>query len=290
MSSLYTLASRLPFWIQVTRLDRPVGWLVLLWPTWISLTLAAEATAWSVDLWVIFTLGVILSRSAGCVINDLTDQRYDRHVERTKSRPLTSGQMSSREALWIALSLLLACLGLVILTNTTTLLLSVIALGLAVLYPWLKRITLWPQIGLGLAFSMAIPMAFTAHEAPLTPVVWLLFLGNLCWTLAYDTYYAMVDRNDDVRIGIKSTAIAFGRFDLLAIGIAHGLALLCFAIAFWLSNSGLLAWLGVIGAGCLSLWNHQLARDRSRAGCFAAFLRSHRFGALLWIGLILDAL
>jgi len=158
---------------------------------------------------VIFTLGVILTRSAGCVVNDLTDREFDKHVKRTRTRPLATGNLPVREAVWLSVVLLLLAFALVLLTNRLTIGLSVIALALALIYPWLKRITFWPQIGLGLAFSMAIPMAFTAHGAPLDSLVLCLMLGNLAWTLAYDTFYAMVDRDDDLQIGVKSTAIRF---------------------------------------------------------------------------------
>ncbi|MGB0226283.1 MAG: 4-hydroxybenzoate octaprenyltransferase, partial [Litorivicinaceae bacterium] len=165
MSDIRTIASQAPFWIQVTRLDRPVGWIVLLWPTWIALTLAGYlADAFEIETWVIFTLGVIITRSAGCVINDLTDRKFDKHVKRTKTRPITTGNLHIKDAIILAVVLLLVAFGLVLQTNLETVYLSFVALGLAILYPWLKRITFWPQIGLGLAFSMAIPMAFAAYE------------------------------------------------------------------------------------------------------------------------------
>ena len=290
MSRFRTLASRLPFWVQVTRLDRPVGWIVLLWPTWIALVLAAKQTSWSFTLWCIFTAGVILTRSAGCVVNDLTDRNFDRHVKRTRTRPITSGNMSTREAIFLAVVLLLMAFGLVLLTNLTTIGLSVIALALAVIYPWLKRITFWPQIGLGLAFSMAIPMAFAAHNAPLDAIVWCLFLGNLAWTLAYDTYYAMVDRDDDIQIGVKSTAIALGRFDLLGIALSQVVALLAFGAAFWLANVHPLSYLGLIAAAGFAMHQQRIAANRARDNCFRAFLENHRFGASLFAGVLLDAM
>lgn len=288
MSSITTFASRLPFWIQLTRLDRPVGWIVLLWPTWIALLLAARDTEFSLGLWVIFTLGVILTRSAGCVINDLTDRKFDKFVKRTQNRPLTQGHLSVKEAILGAILLLLMAFALVLLTNAATIGLSVVALGLAVIYPWLKRVTFWPQVGLGLAFSMAIPMAFSAHEAPWSWVVAFLFLGNLAWTLAYDTFYATVDRDDDLKIGLKSTAIAFGDHDLLAIGICQILALSAFAVAFWLADSSLWAGLGIAGGVIFAVHHQWLARHRTREGCFQAFLQNHRLGAALFIGLLID--
>ena len=291
MSSIYTLASRIPFWIQVTRLDRPIGWIVLLWPTWIALTIAGHAAGeFRLDIWAIFTLGVIITRSAGCVVNDLTDRKFDKHVKRTRSRPITSGNLSVKNAVILATALFLVCFGLVLMTNRETVKLSVIALGLAIVYPWLKRVTFWPQVGLGLAFSMAIPMAFAAYDQPLDRIVWVLFLGNVAWTLAYDTLYAMVDRDDDLQIGVKSTAIAFGRFDLFAIGCCQLIALAAFTYAFWLANLSLFSVFGVIGAAGFAIQNQRIAKTRMRDACFRAFLENHRFGAALFIGASLGTL
>lgn len=290
MSSIHTLASRLPFWIQVTRLDRPVGWIVLLWPTWIALALAAKQTSWSFETWLIFTAGVILTRSAGCVVNDLTDRDFDRHVKRTKTRPLTSGNMQAREAILLTVVLLALAFALVLLTNPQTVGLSVIAVLLAVIYPWLKRVTFWPQIGLGLAFSMAIPMAFSAHNAPIDHIVGLLFIGNLAWTLAYDTFYAMVDRDDDLKIGVKSTAIALGRFDLIGIGVSQCLAIGAFTLAFWFAGLHPISYIGVLIASGLAIQHQWIASDRSREHCFRAFLENHRVGASLFVGVLLDAM
>ena len=291
MSSIHTLASYIPFWIQVTRLDRPIGWIVLLWPTWIALIIAGHAVGdFRLDIWVIFTLGVIITRSAGCVVNDLTDRKFDKHVKRTRSRPITSGNLSVKNAVILAIVLFSMCFGLVLMTNIETIKLSVIALGLAIVYPWLKRVTFWPQVGLGLAFSMAIPMAFTAYEQPLDEVVWALFLGNVAWTLAYDTLYAMVDRDDDLRIGVKSTAIAFGRFDLFAIGCCQLIALAAFTYAFWLAKLSLFAVFGVIWAAGCAIQNQRIAKTRLRDACFRAFLENHRFGAALFIGASLGTL
>ena len=291
MSDIRTLASQIPFWIQVTRLDRPVGWIVLLWPTWIALTLAGfSAGEFQSDTWIIFTLGVIITRSAGCVINDLTDRKFDKHVKRTKTRPITTGNLPVKDAVVLALVLLLIAFGLVLQTNRETVYLSCIALALAVLYPWLKRITFWPQIGLGLAFSMAIPMAFAAYDQPLDRIVWFLFAGNVAWTLAYDTFYAMVDRDDDLLIGVKSTAIAFGRFDLIAIGCCQAIALSAFAYAFWLANLNPFAIFGLIGAASFAFQHQWIAKSRARDACFRAFLENHRFGAALFVGAILGVL
>ena len=291
MSSIHTLASYIPFWIQVTRLDRPIGWIVLLWPTWIALTLAGKAAGeFRLDIWVIFTLGVIITRSAGCVVNDLTDRKFDKHVKRTRSRPITSGNLSIKNAVMLAIVLFSVCLGLVLMTNLETIKLSFIALGFAVIYPWLKRVTFWPQIGLGLAFSMAIPMAFTAYDQPLDRLVWTLFLGNVAWTLAYDTLYAMVDRDDDLLIGVKSTAIMFGRHDLLAVGCSQLGALVAFGYAFWLAGLGPFTMVGFLVALGLTVRQHCIASSRLREACFRAFIESHRFGAALFFGSVLGAI
>ena len=291
MSDIRTLASRIPFWIQVTRLDRPVGWIVLLWPTWIALTLAGfKADSFDLGIWVIFTLGVVTTRSAGCVVNDLTDRQFDKHVKRTRYRPITTGNLPVKEAVILAMALLLVAFVLVLLTNAETIMLSVIALMLAIIYPWLKRITFWPQIGLGLAFSMAIPMTFAAHNQPLDRIVWALFLGNVAWTLAYDTLYAMVDRDDDLLIGVKSTAIMFGRYDLLAVGCSQLGALVAFGYVFWLADLGPLTLVGILVAIGLTVRQHVIARSRSRAACFRAFIESHRFGAALFFGSVLGAI
>ncbi len=291
MSSIHTLASYIPLWIQITRLDRPIGWIVLLWPTWIALTVAGYAAAeFRLDIWVIFTLGVVITRSAGCVVNDLTDRKFDRHVKRTRTRPITSGNLSVKNGVVLSIVLFSVCLGLVLMTNTETIKLSFIALGFAVIYPWLKRVTFWPQIGLGLAFSMAIPMAFAAYDQPLDRIVGALFLGNVAWTLAYDTLYAMVDRDDDLLIGVKSTAIMFGRHDLLAVGCSQIVALVAFGYAFWLADLGPLTLMGILAATLLTLRQHGVARSRSREACFRAFIESHRFGATLFLGAIVGTL
>ena len=291
MSDIRTLASQIPFWIQVTRLDRPAGWIVLLWPTWIALTLAGfKADTFDLGIWVIFTLGVIFTRSAGCVVNDLTDRKFDKHVKRTRFRPITSGNLSIKTAVILAIVLFLVCFGLVLMTNRETIKLSFVAFGFAIIYPWLKRVTFWPQIGLGLAFSMAIPMAFAAYEQPLDQIVWALFLGNVSWTLAYDTFYAMVDRDDDLRIGVKSTAIAFGRCDLVAIGCCQLIAVAGFSHSFWLAQLNSMVIFGIVGAIGFALHHQHIARTRSRDACFRAFIENHRLGAALFFGTVLGSL
>ena len=291
MSNIRTIRAQLPFWIQVTRIDRPVGWLVLMWPTWIALVLAGHQSGYfDFKIWTIFTLGVILTRSAGCVVNDLTDAKFDGHVKRTKTRPITTGSITRKDATFLAITLLLTAFGLVMLTNETTIILSCVALGLTIVYPWLKRVTFWPQVGLGVAFSMAIPMAFSAYDQPINKVVLVLFIGNVSWTLAYDTLYAMVDRDDDILIGIKSTAIAFGQFDLIAISICQAVALVAFSYAFWLSELNPLSIFGLGGALSFAIHHQIIAKTRERNACFQAFLQNHRFGAALFIGTVLGVL
>ena len=233
---------------------------------------------------------MIITRSAGCVINDLTDRKFDKHVKRTKTRPITTGNLRIKDAIILAVVLLLVAFGLVLQTNRETVYLSFVALGLAILYPWLKRITFWPQIGLGLAFSMAIPMAFAAYEQPLNQIVWALFTGNVAWTLAYDTFYAMVDRDDDLQIGVKSTAIVFGRFDLFAIACCQLIALAAFTYAFWLANLSPFVIFGVIVAAGFAFQHQRIAKTRARDACFRAFSENHRFGAALFIGTVLGVL
>ena len=288
MYRLQVLASRIPIWIQLTRLDRPIGWIVLLWPTWIALVIAGHLdNHHQLKTWIIFTLGVIVTRSAGCVINDLTDKDFDRHVKRTQLRPITAGKVDSKEALWLAFLLLLIAFALVLMTNLETIFLSIIALFLAVIYPWLKRYTFWPQIGLGLAFSMAIPMVFAAHGQELSRIVWILFAANTFWTLSYDTFYAMVDRDDDLKIGVKSTAIKFGHFDLAAIAIIQIIALALFSYGLWLAELHWIFLIGVIGAIGFGIQQQIIAKDRLRENYLQAFQESHRFGAALFVGTIL---
>ena len=275
---------RWPLYWQLVRGDRPVGILLLLWPTWWALWLAADGVP-PLGILLIFTAGVWLTRSAGCVINDYNDRWLDPHVERTRDRPLATGAVSPREALALFAVMMLVAFGLVLLTNWLTVALSVAAAVLAATYPLLKRYTYLPQVYLGIAFGWGIPMAFAAVQGTVPPIAWLLFLGNLLWTTGYDTWYAMVDREDDLRVGSKSTAILFGDADLIAQGVIYA----GFFWAMWLV--GARAGLGVHYQAALGValalvgvqfW---MARGRDRPGCFRAFLANQWVGLAVFAGI-----
>lgn len=280
--------SHWPWYRQLMRLDKPIGIYLLLWPTWWALWLAADGVPpWS--LWLVFTLGVVLMRSAGCVINDYADRNFDGAVRRTQQRPLAAGKVSAAEALQLFGCLLLLAASLLLFLNWQTALLSLGAVALAALYPFMKRYTHLPQLVLGAAFSWGMPMAFMAIQLKLPVVVWWLYLANLCWTVAYDTYYAMVDQPDDERVGIKSTAILFGRFGFAAVLLLQGLTLLLLWYVGVLAQLGL--WYQLALLLCLPLFGYQfwLARQNLQ-GCFQAFLHNHYVGLLIFIGLALDLL
>lgn len=276
-------------WIQLMRLDRPVGTLLLLWPTLWAVWIAGNGSP-SVRTVIVFTLGVIVMRAAGCVINDFADRKIDGHVKRTEARPLATGALSARQALKLFAGLAAVAFVLVLFLNTFTILLSFGGLGLAVLYPFMKRYTHLPQVVLGAAFSWAIPMAFAAETNSLPAIAWLLYTANLLWTVAYDTEYAMVDRDDDLKIGVKSTAILFGEMDRLMIGALQGMAL----FALWLLGRQLGFggfWLaGLVVAAGLFVYQHWLMRERSREGCFQAFLNNQWVGLAVFAGLLVDYL
>lgn len=275
-------------YIALMRLDKPIGILLLLWPTYWAIWLAAEQLPdWSIV--VIFTLGVILMRSAGCVINDYADRNLDAHVKRTKDRPLATGAVSAKQALTLFTGLIFLAAVLVLFTNTKTILMAFVALGLATLYPFMKRYTHFPQIILGAAFSWSIPMAFTASDAPLSSITWLLYGANLCWTVAYDTFYAMVDRDDDVQVGIKSTAVFFGRYDLLAITLLHIATLIMIGLVLVQLQLSLGSVLAFFAACLFSIYLIWCARDRQREHCFKAFRQSHWIGILILASLVLSA-
>lgn len=272
-----------PYWLLI-RGDRPVGILLLLWPTWWALWLAAEGLP-PLGLLAIFTAGVWLTRSAGCIINDYADRWLDPQVERTKHRPLATGAVKPRAALALFAGMMLLAFGLVLLTNTLTVLLSLVGAVLASTYPYLKRHTYLPQVYLGVAFGWGIPMAFAAVLGTVPPVAWLLFLGNLLWTTAYDTWYAMVDREDDLKAGAKSTAILFGDADLVAQGVLYA----GFAWAMWLVGSraglGIFYYVGLGVALVLVLRQFWIARDRKREHCFEAFVANQWVGLAVFAGI-----
>ncbi|OAN16958.1 4-hydroxybenzoate octaprenyltransferase [Photobacterium jeanii] len=272
------------YW-QLARFDRPIGSLLLLWPTLWALFLAADGMPnWHVL--VVFVLGVIFMRAAGCVINDFADRNFDGHVKRTAHRPMPSGKVSEREALGLFGLLVLVSFLLVLTMNTLTIMLSVVGLALAAAYPFMKRYTHLPQLVLGVAFGWSIPMAYAAQSGELPTAAWLLFIANIMWTIAYDTQYAMVDRDDDVKVGIKSTAILFGRFDKMIIGalqLATMIALI--AVGMVLDLSQVYYWFLLL-AGGLFAYQQLLIRDRTREPCFQAFLNNNYVGMLICIGIV----
>jgi len=279
----------LHYYIKLTRLDRPIGIYLLLWPTLSALWLAAEGFP-GLPVVLIFTLGVVLMRSAGCVINDFADRKIDGRVKRTVARPLAAGLVSSQAALWLFFGLLVLSFGLVLFTNARTVGMSVVALLLASTYPFMKRHTYLPQVVLGAAFAWAIPMAYTALAVPLSDVAWLLFSATVLWTVAYDTLYAMVDRDDDLKIGMRSTAILFGDADRLMVGLIQALTWVTWLIIGFKANLGLFWWIGLTISAGLFGYQQWLIRTRERSACFAAFLNNHWIGMVLFVGLALDYL
>lgn len=269
------------------RLDRPIGIYLLLWPCLWALWLAAEGPPdW--DLLVIFVAGTVLMRSAGCVINDFADRHIDPHVQRTKERPLATGEVSEREALTLFALLCLLAFALVLLTNRLTVALSFGALALAACYPFMKRYTHLPQLVLGAAFSFSIPMAFSAQRNALPEALWLLYMANLLWTVAYDTFYAMVDRDEDVLIGVKSTAILFGRYDRMITACLQIATLLLLVLTGFEFNLGYCYFTSIALASLLFIRQQVMIRTRDRDACFQAFLNNHYVGAIIFVGLALD--
>ncbi|TBL79269.1 4-hydroxybenzoate octaprenyltransferase [Obesumbacterium proteus] len=272
---------------RLMRIDKPIGSLLLLWPTYWALWLAGGQIP-SLKLLVVFTLGVFFMRAAGCVVNDFADRRVDGHVKRTAHRPLPSGAVTEKESKILFVALVLVSFGLVLTLNAMTIWLSVAALALAWVYPFMKRFTHLPQVVLGMAFGWSIPMAYAAVSESLPLSCWLLFLANICWTVAYDTQYAMVDRDDDLRIGIKSTAILFGRFDKLIIGLLQLATLLLMVWIGYLNQlSGAYYW-GILLAGALFIHQQKLIALRERMPCFHAFLNNNYAGLVLFIGIALS--
>ncbi len=264
-------------YVRLMRLDRPVGSLLLLWPTLAALWIAAEGIP-PVELLVIFTLGTFVMRSAGCVVNDIVDRDLDPHVERTHSRPLASGELELAQALSLFVGLCSLGLILIVLVNATTRWFALGGLAIATLYPFMKRWTYLPQVVLGVAFSWGIVMAFTAITGHVPKQGWLLFVASLLWIVAYDTMYAMVDREDDLKIGVKSTAILFGQADRLMVGVLQVSALLAFAMLGQQLEYGLGYQLGLVAMGALFVYQQYLIRNRERNDCLRAFLNN------TWVG------
>jgi 4-hydroxybenzoate polyprenyltransferase len=276
------VSARFSLYLDLIRWNRPAGWLLLLWPSLAALWIASGGfPGW--HLIAVFTLGTILMRSAGCCINDVADRNFDRHVKRTAQRPVTSGKVSVREALWVGALLALLSFALVLTTNRATVAWSFGALAVTLVYPYAKRYVSMPQAVLGVAFSFGIPMAFSAVQGQVPLLAWALLLGNLFWVLAYDTEYAMVDRDDDIRIGMKTSAITLGRWDVAAVLSFYLVYLGLWTWAVVPQPNGWAWWLGVVAVLAQVLWHATLIKDRTREGCFKAFRANH------WVGFALFA-
>jgi 4-hydroxybenzoate polyprenyltransferase len=271
-------------YIQLMRLDKPIGILLLLWPTLWTLWLAAEGIPSWKNL-LIFIAGCVLMRSAGCVINDYADRNFDRHVTRTHNRPLTAGRIAPKHALFLFAGLCALSFALVLLTNTLTVQLAFAGLALAAIYPYCKRHTHMPQIVLGAAFGWSIPMAWAAEKNAIAPQVWLVFATALLWTLVYDTFYAMVDREDDLKIGVRSTAILFGDADRAITGTLQVLVLLGLLLIGKRFQLHGIYFVSVAIAACLFVWQQHLIRQRKPADCFRAFLHNHWVGMVIFVGI-----
>lgn len=291
-------ASRLALYLNLIRWDRPAGTLLLLWPTLAALWIAADGwPGW--HLLGVFTLGTLLMRSAGCCVNDVADREFDRHVKRTAQRPVTSGAVSVKEALALGAGLALLAFALVLSTNPPTIALSVPALAVALVYPYAKRVVAMPQAVLGVAFSFGIPMAFSAAlggsewslaaiNAAVPLSAWALLVANLFWVLAYDTEYAMVDRDDDIRIGIKTSALTLGRWDVAGVMAFYAIYLAAWTALGLRLGLGRVFLLGMAVAALQVAWHYRLIKDRSREGCFKAFRENHWLGFTVFAGTVLD--
>jgi len=278
---------RIPDFIQLMRLDKPIGILLLMWPTLWALWIAGEGKP-SIKISLIFIAGVVLMRSAGCVINDFADRKIDGHVERTKNRPIASGRILPREALLFTGVLLLLAFILVLFTNYFTILLSFGAALLAGSYPYMKRYTYLPQVVLGAAFAWSIPMSFAAHLNALPHYVWLIYIATLLWTVAYDTFYAMVDRDDDIKIGVKSTAILFGDMDRIMIGILQTASLICLVLLGLELKFGEYYYGSLALTAMLFAYQQYITRTRNKDQCFNAFLNNNWVGMVIFAGIVLQ--
>ena len=274
-------------WLRLMRFDKPIGIYLLLWPTYWGLWFASNGQPSFKNL-IIFTLGVVVMRAAGCVINDYADRHVDGEVERTRHRPIPSGEIEPRHALLLFFALLILALGLVLSTNVLTVQLAIVGTLLSACYPFLKRITHLPQLGLGVAWAWAIPMAFAAEQQALPEALWLIVVAIICWTVAFDTYYAMVDRDDDLKTGIKSTAILFGQYDLVIVAGLQFMMLLFLVMAGHYFDRGWIYMVGLVLAAGYFIQQHLQARGRNKENCFRAFLNNHRVGMVIFIALALD--
>ena len=280
------LISQLRNYSKLMRVDKPIGIWLLLWPTLWALWLAGEGTP-DQGLFVVFMLGVIVMRSAGCVLNDYVDRKIDPYVERTRSRPIASGAVAPMEALVLFVALSLIAVGLATMLNRPAQMLAIVAAGLTIAYPFVKRYVSIPQFILGAAFGWAVPMAFAAQTAETPQLAWLVFGTAMIWAVIYDTFYAMVDREDDIKVGVKSTAILFGEVDIFVIAGLQGLMLVALILIGYRADLSAWYYLSVFIAGAMMAYHLWLARDRQPAGCFEAFLHNHFIGMVVFIGIVL---
>ena len=278
---------KISVYLRLMRVDRPIGTYLVAWPALWALWFAAEGFP-GVKLLLVFLLGAFLMRSAGCVINDYADRNIDAHVERTKARPLATEELAGGEALALFMLLCALAASLLLLTNIKTALLAVLAVAITSIYPFMKRHTHWPQLVLGMAFSCAVPMAFAAVTNSVPLLAWLLFVAVVLWVIAYDTYYAMVDRDDDVRIGVKSTAILFGQYDRKVIALLQALFIALMITAGIISDRSILYFVGLLFASFLFVYQYASTAQRDRERCFAAFLQNNYVGMAIFIGLAAD--
>ncbi|MEY4474728.1 MAG: 4-hydroxybenzoate octaprenyltransferase [Pseudomonadota bacterium] len=282
-----TVHTKWLIYCRLMRIDKPIGALLLLWPTLWALWLAGQGVP-ETSILIVFVLGVFLMRAAGCVVNDYADRHIDGFVKRTASRPLPSGVISEKESKILFVVLVLLSFSLVLTLNSMTIGLSLAALALVWVYPFMKRVTHLPQVVLGIAFSWSIPMGFAAVSEHLPLVCWLLLLANICWTVAYDTQYAMVDRDDDVKIGVKSTAILFGLHDKLIIGLLQLATLVLMGVIGWLMNLGVAFYWSILLAGALFVHQQKMIAQRERDACFRAFLNNNYVGLVLFLGIFIS--
>ncbi len=282
-----TLVERLNHYERLMRLDKPIGILLLLWPTLWALWIAGNGKPSGFVVWI-FVLGTVLMRSAGVVINDYADRHFDPFVARTRNRPLATGVVSEKEALWLAAVLSLAAFLLILPLHRLVWALAVVALFLAASYPFTKRFLAIPQAYLGVAFGFGIPMAFAALQFTVPPLAWALLAANIFWAIAYDTEYAMVDRDDDLKIGIKTSAITFGRYDVAAVLACYGATLMILAAVGWRVGLGWIYYAGLLAAAGLMAYHYTLIRDRSRDKCFKAFLHNNWVGGVIFAGIAAD--
>jgi len=283
------LREKIDVYARLSRLDRPIGTFLLLWPCLMALWLAAGGLP-DLKVLIIFIIGVFVMRACGCIINDYADRELDTYVERTKARPLASGEVTVKEALGLFVVMGLFAFGLVLLLNPLVVKLSLVGMLLTIIYPFTKRYTNMPQMFLGTVWSWSIPMAYAAQTGEVPVEAWWLFAANWFWTVAHDTMYAMVDRDDDLKVGIKSTAILFGRYDRQIIGLFQLVALACFMTAGYVAERGALYLVGLLAFICFGLYQQKLIYDRQRAPCFKAFLNNNWAGMALFVALGMDYL